>query len=163
MDNNSNEEKGGFIIHNYSPGNQFIQTQNNYYYGNVYQGKAETEYNGFSDEHVAKALEACVGKDKVIDTKWKWAGGYWYLRWACNYPVDPQKFCEKIGGLPFKPEILCDYRNIREYTTLSFLDQDSRKMDLVKPSKNDEKVFAQIREIALKLAEELGKTYLPKD
>ena len=44
---------------------------------------------------------------------------------------------------------------------MSFMDQDPRKMDSVKVSKNDEKLFFQCREVALKLAEELGKAYLP--
>jgi hypothetical protein len=53
----------------------------------------------------------------------------------------------------------CDYRNIREITTLSFMSQDATQMDKVVYSKSDEKVFVICREIALKLAEELGKPY----
>ena len=61
------EKLNGFVVHIYSPGNQIIQTQNNNYYGTVYQTKNENGQNGFSDEQVAKALQACVGKDKVIN------------------------------------------------------------------------------------------------
>jgi hypothetical protein len=152
--------KGQTIIIN-SPGNQITQTENNYY-GTVNQCQAETGNDGFSDEQIAKALVACVGKDKVINAKWKWAGAYWYLRWACNYPVDPQKFCEKIAALKMMlPENCeCSYESIRKICNLSFMEYDATKMDSVKVSKNDNETYAQCREVALKLAEELGKTYL---
>ena len=55
--------------------------------------------DGYNDKQVAVALEACVGKGRVIDAKWKWAGAYWYLRWTCNYPVDAKDFCKKIVSL----------------------------------------------------------------
>ena len=87
-----NENLNGFVVHIYSPGNQIIQTQTNNYYGTVYQGKNEGGLIGFSDEQVSKALLACVGKDQVIDTKQKWAGAYWCLRWKCNYPVEAKDF-----------------------------------------------------------------------
>ena len=45
------------------------------------------EGDAYSDKQVALVLEACAGKGQVIDAKWKWAGAYWLLRWACNYPV----------------------------------------------------------------------------
>ena len=161
--NNDNENKGGFVVHVYSPGNQIIQTQNNNYYGTVYQGGHDMANNGFSDEQIAKALKACTGEGRVIDHKWKWVGAYWYLRWACKYPVDVKEFCKKINGLDLDIEerYQCDYRNIRELATLSFISQDATKMHKVQPSKNDEKVFGFCREVALKIAEELGKAYLP--
>ena len=90
------EKLNGFVVHIYSPGNQIIQTQNNNYYGTVYQTKNENGQNGFSDEQVAKALQACVGKDKVINTKWKWAVADWCLRWKCFYPVDLYSVCDQI-------------------------------------------------------------------
>ena len=157
---NNMEQDDGFCIKVYSPGN-FIAKEITIN-GGVHLGTSPAT-GGFSDEQVAKALAACVGKGRVIDNKQKWAGAYWYLRWACNYPMDAQKFCEKVKSLPYeKPlEIACEYRNIREIVTLSFMDQDPRKMDSVKVSKNDEKLFFQCREVALKLAEELGKAYLP--
>ena len=31
--------------------------------------------DGYNDKQVAQALETCVGKGRVIDAKWKWAGG----------------------------------------------------------------------------------------
>lgn len=155
------KENDGFTINVYSPGNLIAGeiTIN----GDVHLGGSATT-GGFSDKQVARALEACVGEDCVINAKWKWAGAYWYLRWACNYPVDGQKFCARIKDLPFTKELAfaCEYRNIREQITLSFMEQDPRNMDKVQYSKNDEKVFVQCREVALKLAEELGRTYLPK-
>ena len=158
------KEQGGFVVHIYSPGNQIIQTQTNNYYGTVYQGTGQTEHNGFTDEQIAKALMACTGEGKVIDCKWKWAGAYWYLRWTCMYPVATKHFCKKIESLDLDiaAKYQCDYRNIREITTLSFMNQDATKMSKVEVSKNDEKQFAVCREVALKLAEELGKAYLPK-
>lgn len=127
----------------------------------IYNGKREDPHQGYSNEQIAKALSRIVGKDKPIDCKWKWAGAYWYLRWACNYPADPKAFCLKMDGaeMNIDESLKCDYRNIREITTLSFMSQDATQMDKVVYSKSDEKVFVICREIALKLAEELGKPY----
>lgn len=159
-----NRQSVGFVVQVYSPGNQIIQTQNNNYYGPVYQCKSDTENNGFTDEQIARALTACVGRHKVIDCKWKWVGAYWYLRWACRFPVDVKDFCKRIDdmNLNIMENYRCEYRNIREMATLSFISQDATKMNKVLPRKDDEKVFAYCREVAQKLAEELGKTYLLK-
>jgi hypothetical protein len=121
--------------------------------------------DGYSDKQVAQALEACVGKGMVVDAKWKWAGVYWYLRWTCNYPVDAKEFCSKIKSLELDvaAEYECSYESIRKICTLSFMDYDARRMDVVRVSKNDQGMFSQCREIALKFAEELGKTGLPKE
>ncbi len=154
------DKKGAFSINVYSPGNLIAQeiTIN----GNVSLG-GDMQHGGFSDEQVARALESIVGKGKPIDAKWKWAGAYWYLRWACSYPVNAKDFCEHIAQLPFsRPlEYACDYRNIRELTTLTFMGQDPRQMEKVKASSGDQQAFVFCRTIALKLAEELGKTCLP--
>ena len=121
--------------------------------------------DAFSDAQVAQALEACVGKGRVIDAKWKWAGVYWYLRWTCNYPVDAKDFCKKIVSLDLDipADYECSYESIRKICTLSFMDCDARRMDIVRPSKNDQGMFSQCREIALKLAEELGNSDLPQE
>ena len=158
---NKTELDDGFCIKVYSPGN-FIAKEITIN-GGVHLG-TNTAAGGFTDEQIAKALAACVGKGKVIDFKQKWAGAYWYLRWACNYPVDVQKFCEKVKSLPYdKPlEIACEYNNIRRLCTCSFMDYDVRDIEKVKVSSMDQDVFSWCREIALKLAEELGKKYLPK-
>ena len=114
----------------------------------------------FSDEQIARALVACVGKGKVIDAKWKWAGAHWCLRWVCNYPVDPQKFSEKIDSLklPIPANLECSYDSIRKFCTLSFMNYDVRNMKAVKASRSEQEVFSQCREIVLKLIEELEKT-----
>ena len=161
---NDIENDDGFCIKVYSPGNfiaKDITITAPIYIGT---GPEFMATGGFSDEQIKTALLAIVGKEKPIDLKWKWAGAYWYLSWACSYPVDVKKFCEKIDSLRLNIEekYRCDYRNIREIATLSFMNQDARKMDKVQYSKNDEQVFAECREIALKLGEELGKAYLPK-
>ena len=138
-----NQQSGGFVVHVYSPGNQIIQTQNNNYYGPVYQGKSETANNSFTDEQISKALLACIGEDRVINNMRRWAGAYWCLRWKCNYPVDIKEFCTKIKGLKLDvaKDYVCDYENIRPM---------------------DREVYSWCREVANKLAEELGKVYLPK-
>lgn len=118
------------------------------------------ESDTYSDKQVAQALEACVGKGLVVDAKWKWAGVYWYLRWTCNYPVDAKDFCTKINSLELDidDDYECSYESIRKICTLSFMDEDARRMDVVRVSKNDQGMFSQCREIALKLAEELSRT-----
>jgi len=156
-----NENQNGFVVHIYSPGNQIIQTQTNNYYGTVYQGKSESDHNSFSDEQVAKALLACVGEGKVINSKQRWAGAYWCLRWKCNYPVDPQEFCDKIATLHLElaEEYACSYHNIRRFCKLSFMDCDPFGKSEVKVSNMDRGAYSWCREIAFKVAEELGKTY----
>ena len=159
--NNDMEKNDGFCIKVYSPGN-FIAKEITIN-GGVHLGNSAAA-GGFSDEQITKALAACVGKGRVIDNKQKWAGGYWYLRWACNFPVDVKKCCERINDLPNsqKFEIPCDYDNIRKLCTFSFMEYDPRILDKVKVSSMDQDVFVWCREIVLKLGEELGKAYLPK-
>ena len=164
MDNNNDQQAGGFVVHVYSPGNQIIQTQNNNYYGPVYQGKGETENNSFTDDQISKALLACVGEGRVINIKQKWAGAYWCLRWKCNYPVDIKEFCTKIEKLKLglSKDLECDYNNIRRFCKLSFMEYDPFAQAEVKVSTMDKEVYSWCREVALKLAEELGKAYLPQ-
>ena len=121
--------------------------------------------DAFSDEQVAQALEGCVGKGLAIDAKWKWASIYWYLRWACNYPVDAKDFCKKIQSLELDvpADYECSYESIRKLCTLSFMDYDPRRMDTVRVSKNDQGMFSQCREIVMKFADELRKTTLPME
>ena len=94
----------------YGHDNMFAETIN------TDHGKQE---DSFTDEQIARALEACVGKGKVIDNKQKWAGGYWFLRWVCNFPVDVKKCCERI---------------IRRICTCSFMEYDARVLNQVKAS-----------------------------
>ena len=123
------------------------------------------EGDAYSDKQVVQVLEASAGKGLVIDAKWKWAGAYWLLRWACNYPVDAKEFCQKVRSLEMDiaAEYECSYESIRKICTLSFMDYDPRRMDSVRVSKNDQGMFSQCREIALKLAEELGNSGLPQE
>lgn len=157
---NETEKDDGFCINVYSPGN-FIAKEINI--GTLNLG-TQTMNNGFSDEQVAKALLACVGDDKVINNMRKWAGAYWCLRWKCNYPVDIKEFCNKIEGLKLdvSNHLKCDYNNIRKFCKLSFMDCDPFGKAEVKVSSMDRDVYSWCREVAMKLAEELGKTYLPK-
>ena len=156
------KEDDGFCIKVYSPGN-FIAKEITFT-GPVNIGGGNLETNGYSDEQISQALMACVGEDKVINIMRKWAGAYWCLRWKCNYPVDIKEFCNKIEGLKLSvPERLkCDYNNIRKFCKLSFMDCDPFGKAEVKVSNMDKDVYSWCREVALKLAEELGKTYLPK-
>ena len=84
---NNMKEDDGFCIKVYSPGN-FIAKEI-IINGGVHLGNNPAT-GGFTDEQIARALTACVGKGKVIDNKQKWAGAYWYLRWACCFPVDAE-------------------------------------------------------------------------
>ena len=156
------KEDDGFCIKVYSPGN-FIAKEITFT-GTVNIGGGNLETNGFTDEQISQALMACVGEDKVINIMRKWAGAYWCLRWKCNYPVDIKEFCNKIEGMKLSvPERLkCDYNNIRKFCKLSFMDCDPFGKAEVKVSNMDKDVYSWCREVALKLAEELGKTYLPK-
>ena len=43
------------------------------------------------------------------------------------------------------------------------MDYDARRMDVVRVSKNDQGMFSQCREIALKIADELGKSRLVQE
>ena len=159
-----NDNLNGFVVHIYSPGNQIIQTQTNNYYGTVYQGKSESGLIGFSDEQVSKALQACVGKDKMINTKWKWAGAYWCLRWKCYYPVDPKEFCKKIKSLNLglSDDLDCNYESIRKYCSLSFMNSDPFGKTEIRVSNMEKGTYSVCRQIALILGEELGKTTLLK-
>ena len=159
--NNINEEMkketGEFHIHVYSTGNNIAQTINQTINGNVYYGRNVAEKPKATDEQVAQALTNIVGKGKPIDSKQKWTGALWMLHWMCGYPIKAQEFCTRIEQLPLPAdlEFKCDYRNIRELATLSFIFQDATQMDKVVPSKNDTPVFQQMRTVALAVAQEL--------
>lgn len=128
---------------------------------NMWMGSGEKKRveNTYSDTQVARALSHIVGKGKAIDSKQKWAGAHWLLRWECGYPAKPQEFCDKIASLPLPDDLeyKCDYRNIREISTLSFMNEDPRYMNSVKYSKNDEAVFFQMKEVVSALQKELNK------
>jgi hypothetical protein len=115
--------------------------------------------NHYSDEQICTALSNIVGKGKAIDSKQKWAGAHWFLRWECNYPAKAQEFCDKISSLalPEDLEFQCEYNNIRALSTLSFMNEDARKLEQVKYSKNDEQIFFQMRNVVVALREELHK------
>lgn len=125
-----------------------------------YYGEEKKENSGYSDEQIAQALTNIVGTGRPIDSKQKWAGAMWLLRWRCNFPAKAQEFCQRINSLPFERELeyKCEYNNIRLLSTLSFMNEDARHIENVKYSKNDEQVFFQMREIALELDKELKKT-----
>ena len=157
---NDIEKDDGFCINVYSPGNFIAKTIS---IGTLNMG-SPSQGNGFSDEQIAQALMACVGKDKVINNKQKWAGAYWCLRHKCFYPADSKEFCKKIESLKLEvpDDMKCDYNNIRRYCTRSFMDYDPFGKDEVKVSNMDRDAYSWIRPIAFKIAEELGKTVLPR-
>lgn len=155
------EKDDGFCIKVYSPGNFIAKSIT--FNGPVNIG-GNSQAGGYSDEQIKKALLACVGEDKVICYMKKWAGAYWCLRWKCNYPVDIKEFCNKINqlGLDLPDNLKCDYNNIRKFCKLSFMKYDPFGNTDVKVSSMDKEVYSWCREVANKLAEELGKSYLPK-
>jgi hypothetical protein len=128
------------------------------YFGQIHD--RERQETGYSDEAIAQALTNIVGKNKAIDSKQKWAGAQWLLRWECNFPQKAQDFCERIAQLPLPDDLeyKCDYNNIRALSTLSFMNEDARKLDEVRYSKNDEQAFMQMRSVVVALREELQKT-----
>jgi hypothetical protein len=152
--------------------NNFYGKINNYYQApvtfnapvhNTVGSDGGIKRNEYTDEQVARAIEAICGEGKPLDTKVKWAAVYWYLRWQCNYPVKGLEFCERIASLPFTKKLdpECGYENIRKLVTLSFMNQDARQLDRVKPSQGDEVVFAQCRAVVISLSEELSKQNAP--
>lgn len=116
--------------------------------------------NTYSDSQISQALLRIVGKGKAIDTKQKWAGAMWLLRWECGFPTRAFDFCERVNSLPMADEleIKCDYNNVRALATLSFLNEDPRHMENVRYSKNDEGVFYLLRDVVYALRQELQKT-----
>ena len=155
------KDNEGFCINVYSPGN-FIAKEISFT-GTVNIGGGHVDTNGYTDEQIAQAIKGINGKRKPLDSKRKWAAVYWCLKWYCNFPTNVPDFCEKVKELPLgKLEYECDYNNIRRDCALSFMDQDARFMDKVKPSKADQDFFLQCREVVLALVTELGKAALPK-
>lgn len=151
----------GFNINVYSPGN-FIAKEITFT-GTVNIGGGNTDIGGYTDEQIALAIKAINGEKKPLNSKRKWAAVFWCLRWYCDFPTNTKDFCERVKQLPLgKLEYECDYENIRHDCTASFMEQDARYMDKVKPSKNDQTLFLQCREIVLTLVKELGKAALPK-
>ena len=157
--NHKEKDNGGFNIHVYSTGNLFANTitfEAPVYFGG--DGK-NTVHNGYTDEQVARAIEAVCGEDKPLNEKRKWAAVYWCLRWYCNFPVRGTEFCERINRLPFSRPLTpeCEYENFRKLLTLSFMNQDARQLDAVRPDKCDEDMYNLYRPIVLALANELMK------
>ena len=155
---------GGFHVNVYSPGNNIAQTITQTINGNVYYGQTNEPNETYDDKEIARALISIVGKGKPIDSKQKWAGAYWFLRWACNYPVKAQDFCAKINSLhlPEDLEFKCEYNNIRPLATLSFMNEDARCLDKVRYSKDDEPVFMMMRDVVNALRAELMKIHMKR-
>lgn len=155
------QQRGG--IYNYFQGATINNLVIN---GNMTKSGTEHYYGAgvhkkiYSDSQVARALCNIVGKGKAIDSKQKWAGAHWLLRWLCDFPARPFDFCERVNSLPLPEEleIKCEYHNIRQLSTLSFMNEDPRNMESVKYNKNDENVFFQMREVVTALSQELQKT-----
>ena len=144
----------GATIHNLVINGNMNKSGSEHYH----EKDSNNNQNQYSNEQVCTALSNIVGKGKAIDSKQKWAGALWLLHWRCGYPVKAQDFCERIARLPL-PEDLeykCDYRNIRELATLSFISEDATHMENVRYSKNDEAVFLQLRGVAIALDKELS-------
>ena len=160
MDNNDSDFK---IIVN-SPGNFIAKEIHISGDVNISSDSKSAKQNGYTDEQIARAIEAICGESKPLHEKRMWAAVYWCLRWYCNFPVKGTDFCERIAKLPFTKvlEPACDYNNIRRLILLSFMNMDCHDLNSVKPSKSDELFFAECRVVLLALLEELGKAVLPK-
>lgn len=133
------------------------------YYENHYAAQQQ-DSTDYSDEQVARAIMAINGENKPLNSKRKWAAVYWGLRWYCNYPTGVREFCERVRKLPLgEVEYGCDYNNIRQFCTLSFMNQDARFLDKVKPSREDNSFYLQCREVVQALASEMKKQRFVKD
>ena len=153
------KDHGGFQINIYSPGNLIADSIT--IAGDVNIG-TQLPKQKYTKEQIANAIMNINGEGKPLNSKRLWAAVYWYLRWACGYPVKVQEFCEKIRTLPLgELEYECDYNSIRHFTSLSFMNQDATQLDKVKPSKNDEAFFQQCRVVVLALQEKLGIASIP--
>ena len=161
MEETAHQHHGGIV--NYFQGatiHNIVINGNMTRSGNEHYHTAANHTASYTDQQIAQALTNITGKGKPIDSKQKWAGAMWLLRWECNFPAKAVEFCEKISTLPL-PENLeykCDYNNIRALSTLSFMNEDPRRMSEVRYSKNDEGAFFQMREVVLALEQELRKT-----
>lgn len=111
----------------------------------------------YTDEQVARAITSICGKGRALDSKRKWAAVYWYLRWAAGYPVNAHDFCLRIATLPLPADLpfRCDYTSIRHDCTATFMNQDAREVDRVKPSQMDIPFYQLCREVVLALARAL--------
>ena len=148
----------GATIHNLVINGNMNKNGNDYY-----QEEHCQEKHKYNDEQIAQAITAINGVKKPLNSKRKWAGVYWCLRWYCNFPPNAKDFCERVKELPLgELEFECAYNSIRHESTLSFMDQDARFMDKVKTSKMDEGFFKECRQVVLALATELGKAALPR-
>ena len=126
---------------------------------NQYYGQRQQPKRTYTDKEIARALANIVGKNKAIDSKQKWAGAQWLLRWECNFPAKSQDFCDRVALLPLPADLeyKCEYNNIRALSTLSFMNEDPRQLDHVKYSKNDEQAFFMLKPVVVALMEELQK------
>lgn len=150
-------------INIYKSGSQRVDCIQNQYVNGTDQplpGKGGEPRADYSDAQIAQAIAAICGDGKPLDSKQKWAGVHWLLRWECNYPARAKEFCERIAKLPLPEDLAykCDYNNIRPFSTLSFLNEDPRQIDSVRYSKNDACAFRQLREVAQALYQELQRT-----
>jgi len=147
-------------INIYKSGSQRVDCIQNQYVNGTDQplpGKRGEPRADYSDAQIAQAIAAICGDGKPLDSKQKWAGVHWLLRWECNYPARAKEFCERIAKLPLPEDLAykCDYRNIRELSTLSFMNADPRELEKVKYSKHDESIFFQLCEVVKALEREL--------
>ncbi len=155
---------GSNVINIYASGSQHVDRVENQY---IYALDRPLSREGvgtradYSDVQIAHAITAICGEGLPLDTKQKWAGVHWLLRWECNYPARAKEFCERIATLPLPKDLpyKCDYRNIRELSTLSFMNADPRELEKVKYCKHDEPLFFQLREVVQALERELRREH----
>ncbi len=154
-------DNDGFTINVNSPGN-FIAKEITFT-GTVNLGNGNIDSGGYTDEQIVQAIRAINGAGKPLNSKQKWAAVHWCLRWYCNFPPGANDFCEKIKQLPLGHlEYECDYANIRHFSRMSFMSENARFIDKIKPSNSEKDFFMQCREVVIALVTELGKAALPK-
>ena len=88
--NNDGQYGDSFVVNVYSSGNQIIKTQNNNYYGPVYQGSSENQPNNIAGEQdVKRLLDELLLAEKdgkpLMTDQGQWWAVYRVLNELCNY------------------------------------------------------------------------------
>ena len=103
----------GYLNYQDSSGNQFVGTQNNYYYGDANQGKAEQQYpeNESSVDEAEKPIglsesKMCEVCEKTLGEGLWWADASWGIAYQIfrqkGYEGGIDQFVEDVKGWPWK-------------------------------------------------------------
>ncbi len=135
------EQAGSFVVNVYTPGNQIIQTQNNNYYGPVYQGGGKGSESGgsYSDEQIARAIMAVSGEGKPLSLMKHFVGVICALQsmgWSSKFAT----CCARINQLPGHEQfpVRCDSNAIKSTQALKFASVDYKDWATYQPKAGEE-------------------------